>query len=127
MKVKSPFVFLGRVLNSIRRDELVGRSAEIAFYLPLAVFPSLLVLVSLLGFLALSEQTQSLAELIETALPPEVAIPLLEEISRLIGRSTHGGLALGLGLALSDLLAGLGEALVRHLCADLGKYNETQA
>ena len=100
MKPQNPLVFLGRVLASVRRDELVGRAAEIAFFMLFAVFPSLLVLVSLLGFFDLSQQTQRLAVLMETALPPEVAGPLLEEMARLTTRSTHGGLALGLGLAL---------------------------
>jgi len=88
------------VLGSIREDELTGRSAQIAFYMLFAIFPVLLVVVSAFGFLDLSEEVGRLEVILQSALPPEVAGPLLDEVHRVTSGSAGGRLVLGLGLAL---------------------------
>ncbi len=99
------------VLGSIREDELTGRSAQIAFYMLFAIFPSMLVVISAFGFLDLSQEVGRLEVILDSALPPEVSGPLLQEVHRVTGGATGGRLLLGLGLALFLAFRAVGATL----------------
>ena len=100
-----------RVLGSIREDELTGRAAQIAFYMLFAIFPALLVIISALGLLELGDEVSRLEGILQAALPPAVADPLLGEVRRVTGGSVGSRLVLGLGLALYLAFRAVGATL----------------
>ncbi|MEE2750246.1 MAG: YihY/virulence factor BrkB family protein [Myxococcota bacterium] len=104
-------ISIWRVLGSIREDELTGRAAQIAFYMLFAIFPALLVVISTLGLLDLGAEVSRLEGILQAALPPAVADPLLGEVRRVTGGSVGGRLFLGLALALYLAFRAVGTTL----------------
>jgi len=99
-----------RIFRRINDDEIFGRAAQLSYYFLLALFPLLLVLINLLGYLA-QEGTEFRAKLIAYlgAVMPSSAVTLvhttLDEISNSSG---SGKLSLGLLAALWAASNGMG-------------------
>lgn len=99
-----------RILRRINDDEIFGRAAQLSYYFLLALFPLLLVLINLLGYLA-QEGTEFRAKLIAYlgAVMPSSAVTLvhttLDEISNSSG---SGKFSLGLLAALWAASNGMG-------------------
>jgi len=99
-----------RIVQRINDDEIFGRAAQLSYYFLLALFPLLLVLINLLGYLA-QEGTGFRAKLIAYlgAVMPGSAVTLvhttLDEIS---ASSGSGKLSLGLLAALWAASNGMG-------------------
>ena len=99
-----------RIISRINDDEVFGRAAQLSYYFLLALFPLLLVLINLLGYLA-QEGTGFRLKLISylAAVMPSSAVTLvrttLDEIS---ASSGSGKLSLGLLAALWAASNGMG-------------------
>jgi membrane protein len=99
-----------RVLWRIKEDEVFGRAAQLSYYFLLALFPLLLVLINLLGYMA-QQGTEFRNQLITylAAVMPSSAVTLvhttLDEISAASG---SGKLSLGLLAALWAASNGMG-------------------
>jgi len=99
-----------RLFSRINDDEIFGRAAQLSYYFLLALFPLLLVLINLLGYLA-QEGTDFRSKLLAylAAIMPPAAVSLvhttLDEIS---ASSGSGKLSLGLLAALWAASNGMG-------------------
>ena len=107
------FTLTSRIKRIIRRsndDDLFGRAAQLSYYFLLALFPLLLVLINVLGFLA-QQGTEFRTKLISylAAVMPSSAVALvhttLDEISAASG---SGKVSLGLLAALWAASNGMG-------------------
>jgi YihY family inner membrane protein len=89
-----------RTLTEFKNDFLQDRAAALTYYSVLAIFPGILVLVSLLGLFGRS-QTQPLITNLVGVAPSSVRTILGDAVSRLQGQSAAGVLAIvGIVLAL---------------------------
>ena len=80
-----------RTIRDTLEDDCFGLAAQLAFYFFLAVFPALLFLVSLLGYVPLDTRLGAALAQLETLVPAEIVAFLREQIDEaLSGR--HGGL-----------------------------------
>jgi membrane protein len=99
-----------RVIRRINEDEVFGRAAQLSYYFLLALFPLLLVLINILGYVA-QRGTEFRAKLISYlgAIMPTSAVTLvsgtLDEISAASGT---GKISLGLLAALWAASNGMG-------------------
>jgi membrane protein len=71
-----------RIIRRINDDEVFGRAAQLSYYFLLALFPLLLVLINLLGFLA-QQGTEFRTKLISylAAVMPSSAVALFTPLS----------------------------------------------
>ena len=87
-----------RIIRQINDDEIFGRAAQLSYYFLLALFPLLLVLINVLGFMA-QRGTEFRSKLLSylAAVMPSTAVALvqttLDEIS-----NASGGAKVSLGL-----------------------------
>lgn len=98
-----------RVGRSANEDDVFGRSAELAYYFFLALFPALIFFTALIGMLARTgtQLDQSLLGYMQTALPGpayELVQKVLEQIAR---HSGSGKLTFGLITALWSATSGM--------------------
>ncbi len=101
---------LKHLAKRISEDEVFGRAAQLSYYFLLALFPLLLVLINLLGYLA-QEGTEFRNKLISylAAVMPSVAVGLVHTTLDEISDSSGGGkLSLGLLAALWAASNGMG-------------------
>jgi membrane protein len=75
-------------------------SSHIAMSMMLALFPFILFIVSLAGFLSQEVDTDDLIELIMGAWPEEVARPIVNEIQKVLSASSSGLMTFGGVLAI---------------------------
>ncbi|MEV8230800.1 YihY/virulence factor BrkB family protein [Streptomyces sp. NPDC079167] len=95
---------LRRTLKEFKRDELADRAAGLTYYGILALFPALLVLVSLLG-IAGESNTQKVLDNIQKLAPGAARDVLRNAVTQL-----QGGGGTGLVMAIVGLLAALWSA-----------------
>jgi membrane protein len=91
-----------RIWQQINEDDVFGRAAQLSYYFLLALFPLLIVLITLLGYFAEtgSELRQSLLRYLGEVMPPSATVLVqttLEEISKQKG---GGKLSFGVLAAL---------------------------
>lgn len=89
------------------RYELTGRAAELAYYSMLALFPALIVLLSVVGLLAGQDDVQKLADAVAKATSKATAEDARGAIQGIAERDTGAGLALGGGLITTAYSASL--------------------
>ena len=95
-------------LRDLRReagdDNVFNGAAALAFYLTLAIFPALILLMSLVPYLPIDRVDQAIMDLLGQALPPE-AFQLIEKVVNEVTRQRRGDLlsfgALGTAWAAS--------------------------
>jgi membrane protein len=85
-----------RLWQEAQDDDLLGRAAQLAFYLLLALFPTLLFLTALLGLLPLKPVIPQLLTYLRDMLPAD-ALSLLEKFLQQVMEGSGGSL-LSLGL-----------------------------
>jgi membrane protein len=85
-----------RLWRETQHDDLLGRAAQLAFYLLLALFPALLCLTALLGLLPLKSVIPELLAHLRDLLPAD-ALSLLEKYLQQVVEGSGGSL-LSLGL-----------------------------
>jgi len=99
-----------RLWTRINDDEIFGRAAQLSYYFLLALFPLLLFLVTLLGYLA-EAGSQFRSKLITylAAVIPSAAVTLIQTTLDEIHTSRGGGkLSIGLLAALWAASNGMG-------------------
>lgn len=82
---------LKRTVAEIGADNCLGLAAQLAFYFFLALFPALLFLVSLIGYLPVENALASLLEALGAVAPGE-ALKLLERQIEELSNARQGGL-----------------------------------
>lgn len=91
--------FLKRTGKRIGEDRCSGFAAEIAYYFLFAIFPFLLFLVTLLGFLPFPGLDGRIMHALEGVIPEQAAALVKTNVTRIVG-NRHGGL-LSFGILLS--------------------------
>lgn len=100
MAVRTPLRWpqiLWRTLAKIDEDDCLGLAAQLAFYFFLSLFPALLFLVALVGYLPLEDTLARMLTRLGSVAPGEVVTLLRTQLEELVLLS-HGGL-LTLGIA----------------------------
>jgi membrane protein len=118
----SPWQLLTRIQRQIYQDELLGRAAELAYFFLFAIFPLLLFLTTLLGYLAREHMPlgRVLFEFVSSVSPSAEVTALLRDTLAEITAGRSGG-KLSLGIAIALLAASNGVlALGRTLNAAYG-------
>jgi membrane protein len=91
---------LKRSLKQFKHDDITDRAAALTYYGVLAIFPMILVLISVLGLLGKSKTDQILKNLEQVA-PGAVASFLNTVINQVQGKAGAAGIAGIIGLALA--------------------------
>lgn len=89
-----------RTIVDTFRDGCPGLAAQLAFYFLLALFPALLVIISLLTYLPIDGAIAALLGRLEPLLPAEVLDVVRREVGQLLQGSARGLLTLALAGAL---------------------------
>jgi membrane protein len=80
-----------RTIAEIDADDCLGLAAQLAFYFFLALFPALLFLVALIGYLPIENMLTEMLEALGTVAPTEVLELLRTQLGEL-ARGGHGSL-----------------------------------
>ena len=89
-----------RVVKEVREDDCLGGAAQLAYYLLFAVFPFVLFLTALLGYLPIPNLMERLLAALATLLPGEVVTLLQDHVRRLVTEQKGGVLSFGILAAL---------------------------
>jgi membrane protein len=89
-----------RVWGEVWKDEVTERAAALSYYLLFSLFPALLFLTALLGFLPLTGLQERLMGYVASVLPPDAARTVEGTLSEVLQRGRTGLLSLGALLAL---------------------------
>jgi membrane protein len=89
-----------RVVKEVREDDCLGWAAQLAYYLLFAVFPFLLFLTALLGFLPIPNLMERLLAGLAMVLPGEAVTLLQDNIRQLVTEQKGGLLSFGILAAL---------------------------
>ncbi|MEE6451139.1 YihY/virulence factor BrkB family protein [Gottfriedia acidiceleris] len=111
-KKNSIVAFVWDLVKKCMEDEIVSRSAELAYYLMLSLFPFLLVLTQVVTYLPLS--TDQILSFLSQYAPPDAMAIIRSNLQLIIGQS-HGGV-LSVGLIATIWAASNGiNAIIRAL------------
>ncbi len=106
--------FLIALLDECYKDDVLGHAAQLAFYFLFALFPMLIFLAALIGYLPIPHLLDRMIEYLSQVLPT-VAIVLVQQTLLEITRGQRGGL-LSFGLILTIWAASSGlHALISSL------------
>jgi len=99
-----------RVYAEVMDDDVLGRSAQLSYYFLLALFPALLFLTSLLGYLAgeNGELREGLFNYLATVLPGDASKLVSETVSDVTESSGGGKLSFGILATLWAASNGMG-------------------
>jgi membrane protein len=89
-----------RVCKEVQEDDCLGWAAQLAYYLLFAVFPFMLFLTALLGFLPIPNLMERLLAGLAMVLPGEVVALLQDNIRQLVMEQKGGLLSFGILAAL---------------------------
>jgi membrane protein len=81
-------------------DDVLGLSAQLAYYFFLALFPALLFLVALASFFHLGGMTEQLTRALSGVAPPDVVEIIRQQIQQISGSGNTGLLTVGMLLTL---------------------------
>ena len=112
----TPLALVKRVWNEANEDDIWGRAAELSYYFVLALFPMLLFLVSLLGFVAGegSELRAALFNYMAKAMPASASELVGKTMNEVSAAASGSKLAFGVIAALWAASNGMG-AIVKTL------------
>ena len=80
-----------RVISKVRVDDCLGKAAQLSYYLLFALFPFVLFLTTLLGYMPFPNLMEEIMALLAAVLPGEV-IHLIQDNIRTLVTTQHGGL-----------------------------------
>jgi membrane protein len=89
-----------RVIKEVQEDNSLGWAAQLAYYLLFAVFPFVLFLTALMGYLPIPNLMERLLAALATLLPGEVVTLLQDNIRQLVTEQKGGVLSFGILAAL---------------------------
>ena len=113
-----------RVVQEVREDNCLGQAAQLAYYLIFAVFPFLLFLATLLGYLPIPHLMDRILESLAQLLPREAVTLLQENIRQLVTDQKGGLLSFGILAALwtsSGAVTAIMDALNRAYDVEEGR------
>ena len=84
-----------RVWSELWKDEVTDRAAALSYYFLFALFPALLFLTALLGFLPLAGLQERLMSYVTNVLPPDAAGTVQRTLEEVLQGSRGGLLSLG--------------------------------
>jgi membrane protein len=84
-----------RALRESQDDDVLGLSAQLAYYLFLALFPAILFLLALASFFSLSTLTDDVARALGPFVSPEVLALIQDQMRRLADADSGGLLTVG--------------------------------
>lgn len=90
----------GRVWRELGHDEVTDRAAALSYYFVFSLFPALLFLVALVGFLPLGGVQERLLTYVNSVLPAEAARTVSRTLTEILHGNRGGLLSLGAVLAL---------------------------
>jgi membrane protein len=98
-----------RLWRALNDDDIFNRSAQLAYYFFLALFPALICLTSVMGLLAGSGSRlhTTLINYLATIMPPEVFEPVRRTLEHTIEKSGGGKASFGFIAALWSATAGM--------------------
>lgn len=98
-----------RVWQEILQDDLLGRSARLAYFFLFAIFPLVIFLISLIGLIEGpgSPQVRHLVADISRAIPSSAGALVAETLRHSLARSGNGKLAFGIAIALFSASSGM--------------------
>jgi membrane protein len=76
-----------RLWGEIREDELMGRAAQLSYYVLLALFPALLVLTALMGLFSVQNYMPELMHYMRRVLPAD-ALSMMQRVLEQIGQGS---------------------------------------
>ena len=130
-QTKSPFLggvriteLAKRVVREVQEDNCLGQAAQLAYYLIFAVFPFLLFLATLLGYLPIPNLMERIMELLAPLLPGEAFTLLQEHVRQLVTDQKGGLLSFGILAALwtsSSAVTAIMDALNRAYDVEEGR------
>ncbi len=83
--------FARDLYQEINNDNVFNGAAALGFYLTLAIFPALIVLMSVIPYLPIQQVDQAIMDLMAQALPPEAA-GVVQGVVNEVTREQRGGL-----------------------------------
>lgn len=89
------FELIRRTYREILDDDVIGISAQLAYYFALALFPALLFVVALASYLPYNVVTDVIATL-EPIAPPEVLTLIRKQLERIVAGEETGLLTIGI-------------------------------
>src|SRR5687768_5636323 len=89
-----------RVVKEVREDDCLGGAAQLAYYLLFAVFPFVLFVTALLGFLPIPNLMERIIGGLAMVLPGEAVTLLQDNIRQLVTEQKGGLLSFGILAAL---------------------------
>ena len=98
--LRETFHYLRTLNASIAEHEIIDRSAQVAYFLLLSVFPFLVALLGLLAQFELQEEVALLEELVRDGLPSVMADMLVTEIENIAFAETSGRIIVGFAIGL---------------------------
>ena len=108
--------FVKRVIYKVRVDDCLGKAAQLSYALLFALFPFVLFLTTLLGYMPFPNLMEEIMALLAAVLPDEV-IHLIQDNIRTLVTTQHGGLfSFGILVALwmtSSAILGITDTLNR--------------
>jgi membrane protein len=87
----SAMQFIRDLYQSINDDNVFNGAAALGFYLTLAIFPAMILLMSVIPYLPIAEVDKAIMDLLGQALPPE-AFGMVEKVVAEVTRERRGGL-----------------------------------
>jgi membrane protein len=81
-------------------DNDLGLAAQLAYYFFLALFPALLFLIALAGFLPAGDLVARVVTMLQNAAPPEVIAIIRDQLTQIAGSESSGILTFGVVAAL---------------------------
>ena len=89
-----------RIYNEVLDDDCLGRAAQLAYYFLFALFPFLLFLTTLLGYLPVPNLIDNIMLLLTRALPREALMLIQDNVHTLVTQPKGGLLSFGIVAAL---------------------------
>src|ERR1051325_6315619 len=99
-----------RVYAEVMDDDVLGRSAQLSYYFLLALFPALLFITSLLGYIAGAngQLRQSLFQYLSAVLPGDASKLISDTVNDVTNASGGGKLSFGILATLWAASNGMG-------------------
>lgn len=89
-----------RTYNKVLNDDCLGRAAQLAYYFLFALFPFLLFLTTLLGYIPVPDLLDNIMLILARALPREALALVQDNVHSLISQPNGGLLSFGIIAAL---------------------------
>lgn len=94
IKTNSFFLFVKKLVKKCLEDEITARSAELAYYFMLSLFPFLLVLTQVIVYIPIP--IEDIINFIAQYAPPDAVVIIRNNLEEILSKSNGGALSFGL-------------------------------